>query len=47
VLGLVNLSLAAGLVANLVYLVGDAPVVKSPGDLVTTGIGLAVLVRIW
>jgi hypothetical protein len=37
VLGLVNLSLAAGLVANLAYLVGDAPVVKSMGELVTTG----------
>jgi hypothetical protein len=47
VLGLVNLSLAAGLVANLVYLARDAPVVKSLGDLVTTGIGLAVLVRVW
>jgi hypothetical protein len=47
VLGLVNLSLAAGLVANLVYLTQDAPVVNSLGDLVTTGIGLAVLVRIW
>jgi hypothetical protein len=47
VLDLVNLSLVAGLVANLVYLDGDAPVAKSPGELVTTGIGLAVLVRIW
>lgn len=47
VLGLVNLSLAAGLVANLVYLAQDAPLLKALGDLVTTGIGLAVLARIW
>ena len=47
VLGLVNLSLAVGLAANLVYLVQDAPWLKAMGDLVTTGIGLAVLIRIW
>jgi hypothetical protein len=47
VLGLVNLSLAAGLVINVVYLAHDAPRLKLPGDLVTTGIGLAVLVRLW
>jgi hypothetical protein len=47
VLGLVNLSLAVSLAANLAYLVHDAPWLKAPGDLVTTGIGLAVLVRVW
>jgi hypothetical protein len=47
VLGLVNLSLAAGVVANMVYLVHDAPWLKLPGDLITTGIGLAALVRVW
>ena len=47
VLGLVNLSLAASLAANLVYMAQDAPMVKSLGELVTTGIGLVVLVRIW
>jgi hypothetical protein len=46
-LGLVNLSLAAGLIANLVYLAHDPPRVKAAGDLVTTGIALAVLVRVW
>jgi ABC-type thiamin/hydroxymethylpyrimidine transport system permease subunit len=46
-LGLVNLSLAAGLAANLVYLAHNPPWVKALGDLVTTGIGLAVLVRVW
>jgi predicted membrane protein len=47
VLGLVNLSLVAGLVANLVYLANDAPWLRSLGELVTTGIGLAALVRFW
>ncbi|MGH4023698.1 MAG: hypothetical protein ACRDRV_03845 [Pseudonocardiaceae bacterium] len=47
VLGLVNLSLLAGVLVNAVYLVYDAPWWKSLGDLATTGIGLAALVRIW
>lgn len=45
VLGLVNLSLVASLAVNAVYLVDDAPWLRSLGDLVTTGIGLVVLVR--
>jgi hypothetical protein len=47
VLGLVNLSLAAGLVANLVYLVRDTLWLKLLGDPVTTAIGLAAAVRVW
>jgi hypothetical protein len=47
VLGLVNLSLAVGLAANLVYLAHDGPRTESLGELVTTGVGLAVLVRLW
>ena len=47
VLWLVNLSLAAGIAANLVYLVYDPPWLKSLGDLATTGIGLAAAIRIW
>lgn len=47
VLGLVNLSLVAGLVCNLVYVLVDPTWLKSLGDLLTTGIGLAVLVRLW
>ena len=46
VLWLVNLSLAAGIAANLVYLARDPPWVRSLGDLVTTGIGLAAAIRI-
>ena len=46
VLWLVNLSLAAGIAANAVYLVHDSPGVKVPGDLVTTGIGLVTAIRI-
>ena len=47
VLWLVNLSLGAGMAANVVYLVHDPPGVKLPGDLVTTGIGLVTAIRIW
>ena len=47
VLWLVNLSLAAGIAANAVYLAYDPPWVRSLGDLVTTGIGLATAIRIW
>jgi hypothetical protein len=47
VLGLVNLSLAAGLAVNLVYLAYDPRWLKSLGDLLTAAIGLAVAVRLW
>jgi hypothetical protein len=47
VLWLVNLSLAAGIAANIVYLAYDPPWVKSLGDLATTGIGLVTAIRIW
>jgi hypothetical protein len=47
VLWLVNLSLAAGIAANLVYLAYDPPWLKSLGDLATTGIQLATAIRIW
>ena len=47
VLGLVNASILAGIVTNLVYLFADPPRLRSLGDLVTTGIGLAAMVRIW
>jgi hypothetical protein len=47
VLGLVNASIIAGLVANLVYLLADPPRLRSFGDLVTTAIGLAAMVQIW
>jgi hypothetical protein len=47
VLWLVNLSLAAGIAANVVYLAYDPPWLKSLGDLTTTGIGLATAIRVW
>ncbi len=46
VLGIVNASLIVSLVVNLVYVVHDPPWLKSFGDLVTLGIGLAVLIRL-
>jgi hypothetical protein len=47
VLILLNVSLLAGMVANLVYIVADGRLVKTLGDLTTTAIGLAVLIRVW
>ncbi len=47
VIGLVNASLVASMVANLVYVAADPPWLKSIGDLVTTSIGLASVVRMW
>lgn len=47
VLALVDLSLVVGVVANVVYLTYDAPWWKSLGDVVTTGVGMAVLVWVW
>jgi hypothetical protein len=47
VIGLVNLSLLAGVAANMVYVVADGPRVKHLGELTTTTISMVVLVRIW
>jgi hypothetical protein len=47
VLVLLNLSLVAGIVANVVYILIDGPWVKAIGDLTTTTISLAVLIRLW
>jgi hypothetical protein len=47
VLGVVNLSLLAGAVVNLAYLVYDHPWFKALGDLVTTAIALAVVVQVF
>lgn len=45
VLGLINVSLVASIVANLVFLATRASWVRPLGDLVTTGIGIAVMAR--
>lgn len=47
VLGLVNLSLALGLVVYLVYVLHDPPWTRALGDLVTAAVSMAVLVRVW
>jgi hypothetical protein len=47
VLPLVNASIMAGLIANLVYLAYDAPWLRSLGDLTTGAFGLAALIAIW
>ena len=47
VIPLVNASLVVGIVVNVLYLVGDPVWLRAAGDVVTTGVGLAALVRIW
>ena len=47
VLWLINLCLAAGIAANIVYLAYDPPWLKALGDLATTAIGLVTAIRIW
>ena len=47
VIPIVNASLVVGIVANVVYLVRDPVWLRAAGDVVTTGVGLAALVRIW
>lgn len=47
VLDIVNASIVASVVANLVYLVRDPDWVRALGDVATTAIGLTALVQIW
>lgn len=47
VLWLVNASIIAGVLANAVYVVHDPPWVRALGDVVTTSVGLAALIRMW
>jgi hypothetical protein len=47
VLMLVNISMLAGIAANAVYFITDRSWVKPLGDLATTAIAIAVLIRIW
>ena len=47
VLGLVNASILVSLAANALYLMHDPPWLRALGDVVTTSVGLAALVRIW
>lgn len=47
VIGLVNLMLWAGIVANGVYVIADPAPVRAVGDLVTLTIGLVTTVRVW
>jgi len=47
VLVFVNVSFAAAAFVNLVYLASDRPRVKAFGELATTGVGLAALIRLW
>jgi hypothetical protein len=46
-LPLINLSLVAGIAVNLVYLIRDPRWLVAAGAVVTTGVGLAAVVRLW
>jgi len=46
VLGLVNASIVVSVAANLVYLLADPRWLKALGDVATTAVGIAALVRI-
>ena len=47
VIGIVNFSLIAGMVANFACLVIDRPWMKALANLATLGIGLLVLAQLW
>lgn len=47
VLPLVNASLVAGLLADVVYLAADPPRLRAAGDVVVTAVGLAALIALW
>jgi len=47
VLGVVNLSFVFGLVTNVLYVAHDARWWRALGEVVSTGIALVVLIRVW
>lgn len=47
VIGLVTLTLAAGLAANVMYFIADPPRLRAFGDLVTLTISQVTTVRVW
>ncbi len=47
VISLLNVSIVVNIAANLVYMIYDAARWKAAGDLLTTGVGYIVLIRIW
>ncbi len=47
VLGAVNATLVAGVVANLVYVAADPRWLRALGDVVTAAVGLVAALRVW
>ncbi|WP_030440534.1 hypothetical protein [Actinoplanes subtropicus] len=47
VLPLINLSLVAGIAVNLIYVIRDSRWLVAAGGLITTGVGLAALAKLW
>lgn len=47
VIGVINLSIAVGVAANLGYVVWDPEWLKALGDLTTTSVGLLAMIRLW
>ncbi len=47
VLGILNLSLIVGVIANVLFVIVDRVWLKALGDLITVSIGVVVLARLW
>lgn len=47
VIGIVNASIITGIVANGIYVLADPPRLRALGEIVTSAVGLAAVVRIW
>lgn len=47
VIGLITLTLATGIAANVVYLIADPPRLRAFGDLITLTISLVTALRVW
>jgi hypothetical protein len=47
VIGWVNLSIWVGVAANVLYLLADPVALRALGDVVTTAVGVVVVVRVW
>lgn len=47
VLGIITASIITGIVANAVYLLADPPRLRALGEIVTSAVGLAAVIRVW
>ena len=47
VLGLFTVSLLVSAVANVIYILADPPAIRAVGEVITTVLGIAVMVQMW